>query len=312
MQQYKEIKYVPIDQIKEHPDVPNVRASSEITKAEVQELMKSIAEKGVQNPLTVFRFDGKDEYFLVSGWRRKRAVEEIVKENPKSELRNVPVLVKEYNKETLVRDALFDNLIENIQRKDLNGWDKAMRLKMLLDNGMGKQEIMQNISKSITWINDTLKVLEADEEVKAKVKAGEITLDEAKKVAKLPHGSQATVAKGLAAAKKSGDKEAKKNIKHKLDEATREKSHVSPPKKEVKYNRNVLHEILIAMKVAKEDKSEIYYTLVGAYNAFEWILGEKPPMNLSKFLAKYELKVNKAGHKVEQKEKKARKKSSKK
>jgi len=69
MHQYDKVLYVPVGKIKDHPKVPNIR--TDLTKASVKEMISSVKEKGVQNPLTVFSENG--DFFLISGWRRRKA-----------------------------------------------------------------------------------------------------------------------------------------------------------------------------------------------------------------------------------------------
>ena len=309
MNGYDKVEYVKVDKILDHPEVPNIRA--EVTKADVKELMASILQSGIQNPLTCFVIDGK--HYLVSGWRRRKAVQEILKDDPKHELsKGVPVLTKKYNAKTVLRDALYDNMVENIQRKDVNPLDQANRIKKLIDEDIGKQEICAKIGKSITWLNDVLRVLEADEEVRKKIKSGEITMSDAKNIAKLPQKDQKQVAKGLAAARTSGNREATKKIKKSLDEATRVRSHSAPTKKEIKYQRNVLFEVLRVMKQRKEDDNKVYYILEGCFNMLEWALGFRKDPDFTKYTKKYGIKIGDDGKLVTEEKTKKKKKSAKK
>jgi hypothetical protein len=220
--------------------------------------------------------------------------------------KKIPALVKDYGKDLkkLVREALFDNMIENIQREDLNGYDIAIRLKQLIDMKMEKPQICQQIGKSITWVNETLKFLESDKTVQDAVKKGDLSLDEGKKVAKLDADKQATVAKGLVQAKElaaTGDakgKQAKKAIKKGLDSATRKRSGVAPSKKELKVQKNTMFEILEAMKKAGDKDSKPFLVLSGTYLAMQWAMGETRDLSLEKYLRKYKLNIGKDGRKV--------------
>ena len=307
MHQYKSVEYIDVSKIEDHPDIPNIR--SEVNKADVKELILSIKKKGVQNPLTVFK--GVEKYFLISGWRRREAVREIVKEDPKSKLKSVPILVKEYDKDTFVKDALYDNAIENIQRKDVNPYDQAMRIKMLLDMGIGKQEICSQIGKSSTWLTETLNVLNADPEVIERLKKGDITISDAKRLAKLPQETQSTIAKGLSAAKTSGDKKTTQKIQKGMENVTRSRSHVAPAKQDIKYNKNLLMEIIIAMKEKKETKTEQYYVLSGCLKTLQWCLGETGDVNFVKIAEKYGIKIGKDGSRLKEKPKTAKPKTAK-
>lgn len=303
MEKYKNVEYVPVDQILDHPEVPNIR--TDINKSDVAELMRSIREQGISSPLTCFVQDGK--FFLVSGWRRRRAVIEICKDDPKFSA-EVPVLVRNYDNGNTIQQALIENISENVNRRDVNPMDLADRINTLINAGAGKQDMCQKLGKSITWLNNVLSVLDADPEVQAGVRRGEITMQEATQTSKLPREAQATVAKGLGAARKSGDKKARKAMKEKLQEATSDKISM-PSKKDIKYHRNVIQEIVHEMKTRKEDDIPDFSVLSGALHTFNWCLGENTKtMNLDKFIKKYGIEIGNDGMRVkEKKEKKAKK-----
>ena len=299
MEKYKNVEYVPVDQILDHPDVPNIR--TDINKADVAELMRSIKDQGISNPLTCFVQDGK--YFLVSGWRRKRAVEELCKSDPKFST-EVPVLVRNYDNGNTIQQALVENISENVNRRDVNPMDLADRINILINAGSGKQELCQKLGKSITWLNNVLSVLDADPEVQKSVRAGEITMQEATQTAKLPREAQATVAKGLGAVKKSGDKKARKAMKEKLQEVVSDKI-AMPTKKEIKYNRNVIQEIVREMKTRKEEETEEYRIFQGALHTFNWCLGENTrAMNIDKLCKKYGIEIGNDGMRLKPKKEK--------
>ena len=278
-----------------HPSAPNIR--SKILKAEIKELIDSIREKGVRTPIRVFKLDGDSKHYLVSGERRLRSFEFLKEEDPK-EFSKIPVIISEYKgtPEEVIQEALYDNTIENIQRKDLNGLDLANRLKMFIDADLTKQEIALKIGKSITWVTETLKFLDADDIVKEKVEAGEISLDEGKKIAKLPESKQGAVAKGLAKAKEIGDKESKKAIKNAIEKTNRVRSNPMPQKKEIKRKYNMLSLVVEAMKKDETvNDTKQYQGLLGTKLALKWVLGEEPDMKVERLLEKYKIEVTADG-----------------
>jgi ParB family transcriptional regulator, chromosome partitioning protein len=84
----------------------------------LQELVDSIREHGIIQPLIVRRVDSKCE--LIAGERRWRAATQLG-------LKEVPVLVRQVSD----RDALEMALIENLQREDLNPIEEAQAYKRL-------------------------------------------------------------------------------------------------------------------------------------------------------------------------------------
>lgn len=292
------IEMIEIEKIQRHPDVPNVR--SKINKSDCTDLMRSIKVDGIKNPLACFMMDGV--VYLVEGERRLSSVKWLSEEYPEDpKYKKVPVVFREYgdNKEEIIKKALFDNLVENIQREDLNGYDIAVRLQQMLDNGMSKDEIGHAIGKSITWINESLNFLKADEEVKKGVRDGKISLDEGKKIAKLPPEHQGIVAKGLITAKSIGDKEAVKKIKKGTKAATSREGIVAPAKKEIKFYRNAIMTTLTCVreKEGTNEKSKRQIILGAMIMTLDWVLGKsKNPIDLSAAFEEFGIELDKEGN----------------
>jgi len=85
----------------------------------LDELAKSIKERGVLEPIIVRPKDGK--YEIVMGERRYRA-------SKLAGLKEIPAIVREMTDE----DAAADALLENLQREDLNPIDRARAIQTLL------------------------------------------------------------------------------------------------------------------------------------------------------------------------------------
>jgi ParB family chromosome partitioning protein len=276
-----EQEVIRVTEILDHPEVPNVRST--ITKENTKELQKSIKERGVKNPIVVFKQD--DKYYIVSGFRRRFALLNLHEEDPKNkQFLEISVIVRKYNRDNLINEALFDNFIENVQREDVAGIDLAERLKMLIDKGINKLELQKQLSKSITWINETLKFLEdANQDVKDMVRSGKISLDEGKKLGKLPKESQTVVAAGLAHVNETGDKKRKKEIKDAVERATRVRSGKSPSKKLISKIRDQLS-VLLKVTTDPKEKSAFKNT----FAILEWVLGNTDKViNLDPYLKKY-------------------------
>lgn len=280
---------VDITTVLEHPDVPNVRYS--INKSDVSELKKSIAERGLKNPIVVFK-QGKD-CFLVSGFRRRCALLELHNEDLQNKaFIEVPAILRTYSKEEFITEAMYDNLIENIQRKDITPIEIADRIKILIEMKKNKKEIAKQIGKSTTWINEVLRFFdEATDEVKQKVRTGEISLEEAKKVAHLPRDKQGIVATGLSVVNKDGNSGKKREIKQSLDEATRVRSHRSRTKKEIKYMRNLVASLIVVEEIPPNEKSALKIF----FAALCWVLGEIEKNAMESLAEKYHIKISKNG-----------------
>lgn len=117
------------------------------------ELAESIKQYGILQPLLVS--DKGDYYEIIAGERRWRAAK-------LAGLKEVPVLVKEFNDQEVVEISL----IENIQREDLNPVEEAMAYKRLMDEFHLKQdEIAERVSRSRTAVTNSMRLLKLDERV---------------------------------------------------------------------------------------------------------------------------------------------------
>lgn len=310
MQDTNNIEMVETSKIERHPDVPNVR--TKIIKSSCQDLMKSIKESGVKNPIACFKSDGK--IYLVEGERRLSSVRWLAEEDPNNDIfKRIPVIFRDYgdNQEEVIKKALFDNLVENIQREDLNGYDLAVRLQEMIDMGMQKDEIGKAIGKSITWINESLNFLKSDNTVKESVKQGLISLDEGKKIAKLPLEHQYVVTKGLLQAKELGDKEAVRKIKQGTKAATSKEGVVAPGKKEIQFYRNAMMTTLTCVrdKEGANEKSKRQIILGAMITALDWVLGKsKKLLDLSAVFAEFGIELDKEGNLAIPKDKETKKK----
>ena len=117
------------------------------------ELSESIKQYGILQPLLVS--NKKDYYEIIAGERRWRAAKI-------AGLKEVPVIVKEFNDQEIVEISL----IENIQREDLNPIEEAMAYKRLLEEFHMKQdEIAERVSKSRVAVTNSIRLLKLSDGV---------------------------------------------------------------------------------------------------------------------------------------------------
>ena len=117
------------------------------------ELSESIKQFGILQPLLVS--DKGDYYEIIAGERRWRAAK-------LAGLKEVPVIIKEFNDQQVVEISL----IENIQREDLNPVEEAMAYKRLIDEFHLKQdEIAERVGKSRTAVTNAMRLLKLSEKV---------------------------------------------------------------------------------------------------------------------------------------------------
>jgi len=140
----------------------NIRKN--ITKDSLSSLIESIKEAGIIQPLLV-RTVSKDKYELVAGFRRFNAAKY-------AGIKSIPVLISDIDKE----DRIEFQLIENLQRKDLNPIDEALAYKDLGEE-YKPADIMVITGKSEYHIKKMLSLLNLAPEVKEMIKKGELSKD---------------------------------------------------------------------------------------------------------------------------------------
>jgi ParB family chromosome partitioning protein len=136
---------VDVDRIAPNPWQPRL----EIDEAGLAELMQSIREHGVLQPLIVTLADN-DTYALVAGERRWRAAKA-------AGLLTVPVVVKE----TTPRQRLELALVENIQRQDLSPLETAQAYRQLIDeHSLTQEAVAERVGKSRAAVSNVLRLLQ--------------------------------------------------------------------------------------------------------------------------------------------------------
>lgn len=149
---------ISLDQIKE---TGNVRTSYNDEK--IQELADSIFKYGLINPISVKPLpedeNGIKQYELVAGHRRLRAFRYLCSIGQDYSQITASVIVKG-SKNVL-------QLIENVQREDLEPVDVETAIKALVTAGMSQKEISEELSKSLSWVHDRLSGTEVRENANA-------------------------------------------------------------------------------------------------------------------------------------------------
>ena len=135
---------------------------------QLQELVDSIKEKGILQPLMVRRKG--DRYELIAGERRWRAAQ-------RAGMKEVPVLVKDASES----EMLELSLIENIQREDLNPIEEAEAFKKLMEDfQLTQEEVSRKVGKDRTTVANTIRLLKLPPEVKQSLAEGKISMGHAR------------------------------------------------------------------------------------------------------------------------------------
>jgi ParB family chromosome partitioning protein len=131
-------RLVPIDLIDPNPNQPRQ------VMGDLSELIASIAEKGILEPLVV-RQRG-DRYQIVAGERRYQAAVQVG-------LRELPVVMRDVDDTEMLELAL----IENLQRKDLTPFEESEALQGLAERcGYTHEDLARRLGKSRTSVTESL------------------------------------------------------------------------------------------------------------------------------------------------------------
>lgn len=129
----------------------------------LEELAESIKEYGLIQPIIVTEKDGY--YSIIAGERRWRACK-------LAGLEEIPVIVREDDEKKNNEIAL----IENIQREDLNPFEKALGIKNLMNAyDLTQEEVAKKLGKSRSAIANTIRILNLEPRVLEFAKQGKLT-----------------------------------------------------------------------------------------------------------------------------------------
>lgn len=129
----------------------------------IEELADSIKRYGVIQPIIVTKQN--NYYEIVAGERRWRA-------SKKAGLTEIPAIIRD-NDERKNKEI---SLIENVQREDLNVFEKATGIKVLMEEySLTQQQVGEIIGKSRSAVANTIRILNLDERVLELAKEGKLT-----------------------------------------------------------------------------------------------------------------------------------------
>jgi ParB family chromosome partitioning protein len=141
----------------------------------MQELVESIREKGVIQPLIVRR--AGDHYQIIAGERRWRAAQ-------KAGLKEIPVTIQDVSEDWALEIAL----IENIQREDLNPIEESRAYEYLMNNfDLSQEEVAKRVGKSRSAVTNSLRLLRLPEEILEYVATGMLSMGHARSLLALEH-----------------------------------------------------------------------------------------------------------------------------
>ena len=135
----------------------------------LEELVFSIQEKGVLQPVIVQKAKGNN-YELVVGERRWRA-------SKKAGLKKIPAIIRDVSD----AESLEIALIENIHREDLNPIEEAEAYSQLANEfGLTRDKLAKRLGKNRTTVTNILRLLNLPNGVKEDMVAGRFSMGHAR------------------------------------------------------------------------------------------------------------------------------------
>ena len=135
-------RMISTDRLEPNPNQPRIEIG------DLTDLIASISEKGVLEPLLVRPSEVGGRFMIISGERRYRAARE-------AGLRELPCIEMDVDDRAVAEIAL----IENLQRKDLTAFEEADGLLVLVERfGYTHEEISRKIGKSRSSVTEALAI----------------------------------------------------------------------------------------------------------------------------------------------------------
>jgi ParB family transcriptional regulator, chromosome partitioning protein len=164
------IVHVALDKIEHNPYQPR----ADFDPVALDELKRSIQEKGIIQPITVRRMAGG--YQLISGERRVRAARS-------AGLQKIPAyIIRVATNEEMLELAL----VENLQREHLNPIEIAISYRRLIEEcSFTQEEVSHRIGKERSTVTNSLRLLKLPETIQNAVRRGELSGGHARAIAGL-------------------------------------------------------------------------------------------------------------------------------
>lgn len=184
-----ELRSIPVADIHPNPRQPR----DVFDEDDMDELVASIGQVGVLQPIVVRQVEGPSPFELVMGERRWRA-------SQRAGLTEIPAIVRHTADTDLLRDAL----LENLHRSQLNPLEEAAAYEQLLEDfNCTQDELSSRIGRSRPQITNTLRLLRLPPLVQRRVASGVLSAGHARALlslvdpAEMERLAQKVVSEGL-------------------------------------------------------------------------------------------------------------------
>ncbi len=157
-------------------EVPRVRPNpmqprQDFDREALDDLKKSIKEKGVIQPITVRRMD--DGYEIIAGERRVRASTELG-------LEIIPAYILDIETDA---EMLELALIENVQRENLNPIEVALGYRRLMEEcSLTQEEVAKKVGKDRTTITNFMRLLRLPKDIQQSLRKRTLSMGHARAI----------------------------------------------------------------------------------------------------------------------------------
>jgi len=196
-------RVVPVDDLAHNPFNPRVALG------DLQETADSLLEKGQIQPITIItrrafleahpdQADalGSASFVVLDGNRRLAA----------ARLAGVDELRVDVNDSLAgsAADLLESALVANLHREDLTPLEEAETLAELVKVYGSQRQVARRIGKSHVWVGQRLALLDLKPELQDELNTGDLTVEDARRIGKLPQEEQTEAAQTAKASRKTG------------------------------------------------------------------------------------------------------------
>ena len=158
--------YCPVERLVPNPYQPR----QIIDDAGMEELVQSVKEKGVLQPILVTRGSEPDIYQILAGERRWRA-------SKQAGLTEIPVILREASSAAVLELAL----IENLQRQDLNCIEEALAYQRLQQEfNLSAEDIATRVGKNRSTVANLLRLLQLPSDIQEDLLNQRLTMGHAR------------------------------------------------------------------------------------------------------------------------------------
>lgn len=154
---------------------------------EINNLASSVKKFGLINPITVRKVGDGDQYEIIAGERRWRAVQQLGWETIPANIKNISD-----------KDAYAVALVENLQREDLNPIEEADGYLQLIEKyNFTHEQVAEYVGKPRSTISNFIRLLELDDAVQDLLKYRKIDIGHAKLLVSLSKNIQGDLANNV-------------------------------------------------------------------------------------------------------------------